>query len=75
MEVGTSVLIVEQNAAMALKNSTYGSVMETVSVAKHGTATQLLNDDDVRALYLGGESEHTSFRNLKTYRRRTEYLV
>jgi branched-chain amino acid transport system ATP-binding protein len=72
---GTSVLIVEQNASMALRNSTYGYVMETGRVVRHGPAEELLADDDVRAAYLGGESEHTSFRNLKTYRRKTEYLV
>ena len=72
---GTAVLIVEQNAAMALRNSTYGYVMETGRVAKHGPADALLEDDEIRALYLGGESGKTSFRNLKSYRRKTEFRV
>jgi branched-chain amino acid transport system ATP-binding protein len=72
---GTSVLIVEQNAAMALRNSSYGYVMETGRIAKSGPAHELLDDPDIKALYLGGESEHTSFRNLKSYRRRTEHVV
>jgi branched-chain amino acid transport system ATP-binding protein len=72
---GTSVLIVEQNAAMALRNSNYGYVMETGRVAKHGPASKLLDDDDVKAAYLGGESERGSFRDLKTYRRKTEYIL
>ena len=67
---GTSVLLVEQNATMALKNSSYGYVMETGRISKHGPAAELLLDSDVQAAYLGGESEHTSFRNLKSYRRK-----
>lgn len=72
---GTSVLIVEQNAAMALRNSSYGYVMETGRIAKHGPAKDLLADEDVKAAYLGGESDRTSFRSLKTYRRKTEYVL
>ncbi len=67
---GTSVLLVEQNATMALKNATYGYVMETGRISKHGPATELLQDPDVQAAYLGGESEHTSYRDLKSYRRK-----
>ncbi len=70
--LGTSVLIVEQNASMALKNSDYGYVMETGRVAKEGRSADLLVDPDVQALYLGGESAHTSFRDLKSYRRKRE---
>ena len=70
---GTSVLIVEQNAAMALSIADYGYVMETGRVAKHGPGRELLADPDIQALYLGGESDHVSFRNLKTYRRKREY--
>lgn len=67
---GTSVLLVEQNATMALKNSSYGYVMETGRISKHGPAADLLRDSDVQAAYLGGESEHASFRDLKSYRRK-----
>jgi branched-chain amino acid transport system ATP-binding protein len=74
-QTGTAVLIVEQNAAMALRNSAYGYVLETGRVAKHGPSAELLDDGDVKALYLGGESQHVSFRSLKSYRMRTEYLV
>ncbi len=72
---GTSVLLVEQNAAMALRNSTYGYVLETGRVAKHGPAADLLEDEAVKALYLGGESGKSSFRNLKSYRRKMEFRV
>ena len=70
---GTSVLIVEQNASMALSISDYGYVMETGRVAKHGPGRELLADPEVQALYLGGESGHTSFRELKSYRRKKAY--
>lgn len=69
---GTSVLLVEQNATMALKNSTYGYVMETGRIAKEGPSADLLVDPQVQALYLGGESTHTSYRELKSYRRKRE---
>jgi branched-chain amino acid transport system ATP-binding protein len=69
---GTSVLLVEQNATMALRNSSYGYVMETGRIAKEGPSADLLVDPDVQALYLGGESTHTSFRELKSYRRKRE---
>jgi branched-chain amino acid transport system ATP-binding protein len=65
---GTSVLLVEQNAAMALKNSNYAYVMETGRIAKQGPAAELLDDPDIKALYLGGESAHGSYRDLKSYR-------
>jgi branched-chain amino acid transport system ATP-binding protein len=74
-KTGTSVLIVEQNASMALRNSTYAYVMETGRIATEGQASDLLNDPVVQALYLGGESAHTSFHDLKTYRSKAEYLA
>jgi branched-chain amino acid transport system ATP-binding protein len=70
---GTSVLIVEQNAKMALSISDYAYVFETGRVAKEGAGKDLLEDPDIQALYLGGESDHTSFRELKSYRRKREY--
>jgi branched-chain amino acid transport system ATP-binding protein len=69
---GTSVLLVEQNAAKALAVADYAYVMETGRVAKEGTGAALANDDDIKALYLGGESQHSSFRDLKSYRRKRE---
>ncbi len=72
---GTSVLIVEQNASMALSIANMGYVMETGRVAKQGLGHELLADPEVQALYLGGESEHTSFSDLKSYRKKREYLA
>ncbi len=71
---GTSVLIVEQNATMALSISNYGYVMETGRIAKEGEGRALLADPEIQELYLGGESAHESFRNLKSYRKKREYI-
>jgi branched-chain amino acid transport system ATP-binding protein len=72
---GTTVVIVEQNAAMALQNSTYGYVLETGRVTQHGLSVDLLKDPQVQAAYLGGESEHAPFRSLKSYRKPSEYFA
>ena len=50
---GVTILLVEQNANMALKISNRGYVMETGKISLHDTAENLLNNDDVRKAYLG----------------------
>lgn len=66
---GTSVLLVEQNAHMALGVATHGYVLETGSVVKHGTAEELRNDVDIQEYYLGvSEGGRQSFREIKSYR-------
>ena len=51
---GVTVLLVEQNAAMALAISLRGYVLETGSVILEGTAAELAGNDLVRQAYLGG---------------------
>ncbi|AEB06721.1 amino acid/amide ABC transporter ATP-binding protein 2, HAAT family [Coriobacterium glomerans PW2] len=51
---GTTVLLVEQNARMALSIATRGYVIETGRVTVSGTGSELMNNDDVRRAYLGG---------------------
>ena len=51
---GTTILLVEQNAQMALSIATRGYVLETGRVTLTGTGEELLHDDDVRKAYLGG---------------------
>ena len=53
-EEGTTVLLSEQNAAMALSIADQGYVMETGSIVKQGPAGELLHDDSVIEAYLGG---------------------
>jgi branched-chain amino acid transport system ATP-binding protein len=50
---GTTILLVEQNAAQALQLSDRGYVMENGAVVMAGPAADLLSDDRVRAAYLG----------------------
>ena len=50
-----SVLLVEQNSRMALRISHRGYAMATGSVALDGPSKELLEDDRIKALYLGGE--------------------
>src|SRR3954471_3877166 len=52
-EQGTTVLLVEQNAAQALKLATRGYVLETGEIVMSDSASSLLADDRVRAAYLG----------------------
>jgi branched-chain amino acid transport system ATP-binding protein len=50
---GVTILLVEQNANMALQTAQYGYVMETGSIALHDTADRLIKNDYVRRVYLG----------------------
>lgn len=50
---GVTILLVEQNANMALQTAQYGYVMETGTVALHDTAANLIRNDYVRKVYLG----------------------
>jgi len=50
---GVTVLLIEQNANMALKTADYGYVLETGSITLEGSGAQLLDDEAVRKAYLG----------------------
>ncbi|MBW3619464.1 MAG: ABC transporter ATP-binding protein [Actinobacteria bacterium] len=74
---GTSVLLIEQNANMALSISDYGYIMETGKIVMDGEAKKLLGDEDVQEFYLGlhgEEGERKSFRDVKHYKRRKRWL-
>jgi branched-chain amino acid transport system ATP-binding protein len=55
-QAGTTVLLVEQNAAQALRLATRGYVLETGEVVMTDTASALLTNDRVRAAYLGDDA-------------------
>jgi branched-chain amino acid transport system ATP-binding protein len=75
-EQGTSVLLVEQNATMALRVASHGYVMETGKVVRDGPADELLADKDIREFYLGiGEEGRRSFKDVKSYRRRRRWAA
>lgn len=72
---GTGVLLVEQNATMALSIADHGYIMETGKVVMDRPASELLDDDDVREFYLGLHGEEVaSFAEVKHYRRRKRWL-
>jgi branched-chain amino acid transport system ATP-binding protein len=79
---GTSVLLIEQNATMALSIATTGYIMETGKVVMDGPADKLLRDEDVKEFYLGlhsdgsgnGDGARKSFRDVKHYKRRKRWL-
>ncbi len=50
---GMTILLIEQNAKLALETSQRGYVMESGEITLHGAAAQLLDDPKVRAAYLG----------------------
>lgn len=54
-EDGTTILLIEQNARVALEHSDYAYVLETGSIALEGPGKELIANDQVRRAYLGGE--------------------
>ena len=74
-ELGVTILLVEQNARMALSVASYGYIMEQGKVVLDGTAEALSANEDVKEFYLGGHgADRKSFRNLKSYKRRKRWL-
>ncbi len=69
-ERGLTLLVVEQNAAVALAIAQYGYVMENGRIVLDGTPERLLAHQDIREFYLGhGGGERRSYRDVKQYRR------
>ena len=73
---GTSVLLIEQNASMALSIADFGYIMEVGKVVMDGDPKKLLDNEDVQEFYLGlhAEGERRSFRDVKHYKRRKRWL-
>jgi branched-chain amino acid transport system ATP-binding protein len=51
---GTTVLLIEQNAKMALGIADRGYVLETGKIVLEGSGPELLNSPDIQKAYLGG---------------------
>jgi branched-chain amino acid transport system ATP-binding protein len=66
--LGTTLLVVEQNAAVALDMADYGYVMENGRVVLDGTPERLRSHQDIQEFYLGGGARK-SYRDVKQYRR------
>lgn len=75
-EQGVAMLLVEQNASVALAVAHYGYIMEMGKIVTDGSAEFLSSDPDVQEFYLGigGSGEAKSFRHIKHYKRRKRWL-
>jgi len=74
-EEGTTILLVEQNANMALSVASHGYILENGKIVLDGPTSLLREDRDVRDFYLGGHGgRRRSYRDLKHYKRRKRWL-
>ena len=74
-ERGTTFLLVEQNARIALGIADYGYVMENGRVVFEGPAGKLRGNDEVREFYLGlsEAGRRKSYKEIKFYKRRKRW--
>ena len=75
-EGGVSILVVEQNANVALKTAEYAYVMENGRIVLDGEADQLAQNADIKEFYLGltQVGERKSYRDVKHYKRRKRWI-
>jgi len=82
-EQGITILLVEQNARLALQSASHGYIMENGKVVLDGSADSLRANQDVKEFYLGRagaganvdtETGRKSFKNLKSFKRRKRWL-
>jgi branched-chain amino acid transport system ATP-binding protein len=75
-EMQTTLLIVEQNAKIALEISTYAYIMESGKIVLEGPSSELKNNPDVKEFYMGitQGGRRKSFKNVKSYKRRKRWM-
>jgi len=71
-EEKTTMLLVEQNANVALSIAHFGYIMENGRIVLEGDPARLRSNEDVREFYLGGAKK--DYRAVKSYRRRKRWL-
>lgn len=76
-EKGTSILLVEQNARLALSIASHGYVMENGRVVLDDTVEKLMENEDVKEFYLGFSEVGVkkSYRDVKHYKRKKRWLT
>jgi branched-chain amino acid transport system ATP-binding protein len=73
---GVGILLVEQNARVALELAEHGYIMENGRIVLDGPAAELRRDRDIQEFYLGqGHGGRRSFRDVKLYRRKKRWLA
>ncbi|MBW1649241.1 MAG: ABC transporter ATP-binding protein [Deltaproteobacteria bacterium] len=71
-----SILLVEQNAKLALNVAPYAYIMENGRIVMDDTSEKLLENPDIKDFYLGmGGTGRKNFRDVKHYRRRKRWLT
>ncbi|MDY7035088.1 MAG: ABC transporter ATP-binding protein [Thermodesulfobacteriota bacterium] len=75
-EQGTTLVLVEQNANMALQIAHYGYVMENGKIVLESAAEELRENPDVKEFYLGTAASGVlkSYKDVKSYKRRKRWL-
>ena len=74
-EADVTLLVAEQNTAVALRHANYGYILESGRVVLDGDAETLKKNEDVKEFYLGlRESGRANFRASKSYKRRKRWL-
>jgi branched-chain amino acid transport system ATP-binding protein len=75
-EEKTTLLLVEQNANLALSIASFGYIMENGRIVLDGPPDKLKSNEDVREFYLGGgeDGARKRYRDLKFYKRRKRWL-
>ena len=73
----TTILLVEQNARMALRIASHGYIMENGRIVLDDTTEKLKNNEDVKRFYLGmtDMGAKRSYRDAKHYKRRKRWLT
>jgi len=69
-QAGTTILLVEQNAKLALSIANFGYIMESGRIVLEGTAGDLQENEDVKELYLGLGGDTVSPKGWRLYRKR-----
>jgi branched-chain amino acid transport system ATP-binding protein len=72
----TTILLVEQNARMALEISNYAYIMESGKIVLEGPSAELKNNPDVKEFYMGitQGGGRKSFKEVKSYKRRKRWM-
>lgn len=75
-EMGTTILVVEQNAKIALAVSNYAYIMESGKIVLEGESKALQENPDVKEFYMGVSKggKRKSFKEVKSYKRRKRWM-
>ena len=71
------MLLVEQNASLALSVAHFGYIMENGRIVLEGDPAKLTSNEDVKEFYLGGsvDGSRRSYKSVKHYKRRKRWLA